>query len=132
MIEFLKGLLSNDKIIDAGVNAGDKMVFTNEEKSDAQNEADKLRLEHIRQTMPAERTRRFIAIAVVCAWLVNGAIAMMFLIANLGLAWYSLYHPEFKYPDMIKPVVDFALWYVMPSFNTVMAFYFWKRIKEQK
>jgi hypothetical protein len=43
-------------------------------------------------------------------------------------------HPELNlaWPELFKPLADFGLWYVAPSFTTVTGFYFWKRMKESK
>lgn len=132
MIDFFKGLLSSDKIIDAGIHAGDKLIYTKEEKADDNSKADDMRLKFVEASLPMERARRFMAITVTVAWVVNGAICMLAAMAEIGLAWYGIYHPEFKYPPIFKPIADFGLWYVAPVFGTVTGFYFWKRMKESK
>jgi hypothetical protein len=130
MIDFLKGLLSSDKIIDAGVSAGDKLIYTKEEKADDSSKADDMRLKFVEASLPMERARRFMAITVTIAWVVNGGICMLAALVEIALQWYAIYHPEFQHPDIFKPLADFGLWYVAPVFGTVTGFYFWKRIKQ--
>lgn len=132
MIDFFKGLLSQDRIIEAGVAAGDKLVYTDEERADDRSEKNALFVEYVRASQPQERARRFIAISVTLGWIVNGAVCMVAYFVDWGITVYLMAHPEITItpPKLFPDMAEFALWYVMPIMTTVTGFYFWKRIKE--
>jgi hypothetical protein len=127
MIEFFKGLLSSEKIVDAGIAGIDKAIYTGEEKEEDKQKRQAMMLEFVKASAPMEVARRFIAVAVTIAWCVNGAVAMLFLLIGLILDFYGIQHS-----DIVKPILDFALWYVMPPFTTITGFYFWARMKHEK
>ena len=57
MINFIKGILSSDKIVAGGMSAMDKLVLTKEEQLD-------YKLKFITATMPMNRARRFMTMAI--------------------------------------------------------------------
>ena len=57
MFSFLKGLLSTNSIIDAGIKGLDAVIFTDEERSTYM-------LKYLEATAPMARSRRFIAIVI--------------------------------------------------------------------
>jgi hypothetical protein len=136
MISFLKGLLSSEKIIEAGIAGADKIIFTKEEKSEAAAAADALRLKFVEASLPMEVSRRLITITVTILWAINGAFCMALLFAVTALDVYcqatgqaaGICNAEIK----IDEVVEFGLWYVTPSFTTITGFYFWKKVEEAK
>jgi hypothetical protein len=136
MKAFLSGLLSSDKIIDAGIAGADKLIFTSEEKADVQAAADALRLKFVEASLPMEVSRRFISVVVTVLWAINGAMVMALSGLVLGVDVYcqstdmaaGICSAEIKINDL----VEFGLWYVMPPFTTITGFYFWKKVEEAK
>lgn len=132
MLDFFKGLLSSEKIVDAGIKSVDAAFYMDEEKEADAQKADALKLEFIKASMPMEVARRFMAVSVTMAWLVNGAVCMLAVLADLIIVWNGWTLPNgAAIPSVFKAVSEFGLWYVMPPFTTVSGFYFWKRMRDQ-
>ena len=108
MMNWFKGLLSSDKIMDNASKGIDSIILTSEEKTE-------YFLKFIEASVPMNVARRFIAISVTLFWLLCG-----FLIIGLIL---------FDAPKL-KDVVEFANVYVMPPFTILVGFYFFKRFKQ--
>jgi len=103
---FVKGLLSSDSIVENGMKAMDKMILTNEEKAD-------LKLEFIKATMPMNRSRRFIAMAVTGVWVPHICLAT-------GLFLYG--YQEFEaFMEYMKAMI-------LQPFNIILGFYFLQKV----
>jgi len=110
MISFLKGLLSSDGIVKAGMAAIDKSILTEEEERDMQ-------LEFIKSTLPMNVSRRVIACAITFMWVITGIWIMILISMESPIA---------------ATAKDFATYYVVPSFVIIVGFYFWKKVEEAK
>jgi len=108
MINFFKGLFSTPKIIDNISSGLDKVILTDQERTDHF-------LKYLDLTMPMNTSRRFIAIAITLNW-----VAYLWLVVAL----------MFLGNDKLEAVVSFGNVYIMPPFSLITAFYFWKRIKK--
>ena len=108
MINWLKGLLSSDKIVDSGIKAIDSAILTSEEKTE-------YFLKFIEASIPMNVARRFIAISVTVFWLLCGLLIIGLILTDAD-----------KLPD----IVSFANVYVMPPFTVLVSFYFFKRLKQ--
>lgn len=114
---FFKGMLSSDKIVDAGVKAGDAIWYTKEEKAQDAMKHKELMIRYIEASMPMNVSRRFIAIAVTCAWLFCGLIELILILLH-----------SYK----VESIHAFNTIYVMPPFTVVVSFYFFKRMATRK
>ena len=101
-MSFLGKLFSTPKIIDAAINAGDAIVFTDEEKK-------KWALDYLKATEHQSLSRRYISVVVVVLW--------AFLVL-LGVVFYpfSKDYSQFLF-EILKEIV-------MTPFVVVVGFYF--------
>lgn len=102
MIGFLKGILSTDKIVDAGIRAADAVAFTEEEKS-------RFFLQYLQATAPMAIARRFIALIVSLVWALGVMVCGVLLLLDHGAA-----------DTMARFMAD----NVNTPFSVVMGFYF--------
>ena len=107
MIEFFKGLLSSEKIVDNISSGLDKAILTGEEKKD-------YLLKFIELSMPMNVARRFIALSVCMLWVFCGVLSMILIVVG---------------SDKLEQLISFGATYIMPPFTVLVSFYFWKRIK---
>ncbi len=101
-MSLLGKLFSSDKIIDAGIKAGDALMFTDEERTN-------LMMEYAKATLPMNVSRRVIAIVVTAVWAVSVLLCGVLILLS---------HP--KTDAMMQFVADA----VMVPFSIIMAFYF--------
>lgn len=109
MIGFLKGLVSADKIVDAGIKAADAIVFTPEERA-------AFLLEYAKATAPMARARRWIALIVTLEWFICVNIC-------LGLLLFE--------SDQFLTVAEFVAKNVGLQFSVVMGFYFLAQVVDR-
>jgi len=100
------------KLIDAAINAGDSLVFTDEEKSQANMKRLEWTLAYLKTTSGQNVARRFIAVGVVGLWVILVLMAVIFGYFNHGDASYSQW--VFKIIDDV----------VNTPFLTIIGFYF--------
>ena len=99
-----------DKAVDAGVDTGDALFYTEEEKAIASQKILDFKIEYARHTQNQSVSRRIITVAVSAMWIMVGicTLAAQF----LGLSEFSDYAVKF-FTDV-----------VMQPFSIVVAFYF--------
>ncbi len=116
MFEFLfGGGKTTEKVVD-GISKGlDKLVYTEEEKSEASRLGVELFIKYQEATQPQNLARRLVALIVTGMWAFT---------IGLGLAMYKVD------PVYSKYILDILQTIIMPSFVVIVSFYFWKRIKE--
>lgn len=105
---------SAEKTIDAVINTGDKLVFTEEERADFNAETRKWYLEYLKATQPAALARRLIALVVVGVWavlIISALIAKSF--GGVAMANFTL--------SLLKEIV-------LEPFNIILGFYFLNQI----
>ena len=103
MIGYLKGLLSSGEIIKGGMSALDKLVLTDEEKLD-------FKLKFAAATMPMNRARRAITIAVSTIWAVHMPIGTALLLSG---------------NEKFGEFMQYTTTNISVPFGLVLAFYFY-------
>jgi len=99
-----------NKVTDAAINTGDKLVYTDEEKTEAHKKVLDWYLEYLKVTNPQNIARRLIALSVTLLWCIFLIIAVTMEI--LG------FHSDSKFIfETIKDNIN-------QPFSIVLAFYF--------
>lgn len=109
MIGFLKGILSSSSIVEGGMAAMDKLILTDEERLD-------YKLKFIAATMPMNRARRAITLAITGMWVLHSTVALILFL------------------NQSDQFVDFANYMTMnisAQFAIVVAFYFYSGKKSK-
>lgn len=100
---------NTSKIVNSAIVGIDKLVFTDEERSDASAKVAEWYLRYLAATQPQNLARRLIALVIVCLW------------ALLVIAGVALYKLDAAYSAYIFDVLADI---VMNPFLMVMGFYF--------
>ena len=103
MLGFIKGLLSSGEIVKGGMSAMDKLVLTDEEKLD-------YKLRFIAASMPMNRARRFITIALTMTWAIHSYVALLLFLAE---------------SEKFQTFIPYMNSNITNPFMIAVAFYFW-------
>ncbi len=115
MFEWLFGNAKTTSTVVDSISSGlDKLIFTDEEKSDANQKGVDLFIKYQEATQPQNVARRLVALIVTSIW------AALIL---LGIATYPI---NLEFSQFILSVLQTV---VTPSFLVIISFYFWKRLK---
>ncbi|MGH1470154.1 MAG: hypothetical protein ACRBCS_03115 [Cellvibrionaceae bacterium] len=93
--------------LDAVVNGADKSFLTKEEQTE-------YFLKFVEASQPSNITRRVIGCSACLMWIIGGILGSVLLIVDHSKA---------------EDVTRFFVLYVMPTFNVIVSWYFWKRMK---
>lgn len=108
---------TSSKVVDGVMKAGDALVFTDEEKSQASQTRMEWYLNYLQATLPNNLSRRFLAFMVAGVWVV-------LVIAAAVLAIFSALMDSSAAGIAAKSIADILGDYVMIPFGGIMAFYF--------
>jgi len=103
-----------NSVVDGIKNGIDKLVFTDEEKVDANQKGLGLFIKYQEATQPQNVARRLISLIVLSIW------------GTLILLTAALYSVDMEYAKFVLGLLQTV---VMPSFLLVVGFYFFKRLK---
>lgn len=124
VISFFTGNKNADSVIDGVKRAADMLVFTDEEKSIANQKSMEMFIEYQKATLPQNVTRRMIAITIVLLWsflvlvtLFSGGLGILFEWARATAL------SEYNYKFM-QDVINVP-------FGIIIGFYFLKRIVQR-
>ena len=124
ILGFFTGNKTADSIVDGVKKAGDMLVFTEEEKSLANQKGLELYIKYQEATLPQNVTRRHIAIVVIVLWSFFLFSAFIFALIGIFSAWQSF-----------VTAGDFTFKMVNENINTpfsiIIGFYFLKRIVQK-
>lgn len=116
---FWASLFGNSKTVEVAANgisnSLDKIFYTDEEKSDAQQLGFEAWIRYQEATAPQNVARRLIALIIV------GLFALLSLMAVI------IYPFNIQYSNFIQSILSAS---VMPLTVVIVSFYFYKRIKE--
>jgi len=104
------------KILDGAINGLDALVFTDEERSRANQKISDWYLKYLAATEGQNLARRFIALMVVGLWVC------------LVLLGIGAYHFSVEYSEFIFAVLTDV---VMQPFSIIIAFYFLKHVVQE-
>ena len=108
---------TSSKVVDGVLKAGDALVFTDEEKSQASQTRMEWYLKYLQATLPNNLSRRFLAFMVAGVWVVLVVVA-----ASLSIAAALLEsEPAGAAAAATAKIIGD---YVMLPFSGIMAFYF--------
>ena len=114
---------TSSKVVDGVMKAGDKLVFTDEERSDASQTRLNWYLKYLEATLPNNLSRRFLAFMVAGVWVVLVILATL-----LGVT------AAVTDSDLVAAAANVVVTilgdYVMIPFGAIMTFYFAKGIVE--
>ena len=108
---------TSSKVVDGVLKAGDALVFTDEEKSQASQTRMEWYLKYLQATLPNNLSRRFLAFMVAGVWVV-------LVITAAVLAILSALMDSAAAGIAAKSIADILGGYVMIPFGGIMAFYF--------
>ena len=108
---------TSSKVVDGVLKAGDALVFTDEEKSQASQTRMEWYLKYLHATLPNNLSRRFLAFMVAGVWLVLVCLAAILAVAAPLLESTTA-------AMAAKAVAKIIADYVMIPFSGIMAFYF--------
>lgn len=103
------GPTETNKIIDGAIAGLDKIVFTEEERADANRKMGDWYLKYLQATEGQNLARRLIAVIVVCLW-------SALVVFGVAIRWISYDLSDFVF----RVLVDI----VMQPFTIVIGFYF--------
>lgn len=108
-----------ESLVDGAKSGIDKLFYTEEEKADAGRLAFEMQLRYMEATAPYKIARRYIALIVCGIW------AWCVLVGSCMYIWAIFDAPVM---GLITPYVDFIFKLVVPSFLTIIYFYFKSRV----
>lgn len=114
----LFGGKKGDKLLDAGVKAGDALFFMPEEKAAHNKELYKLWIEYQKATAPQNEARRLIALIVCGVWAFFCVVFMY--------AWALQVDVT-----RIEKLISFGTLVIMPPTIAIISWYFWKRKNDE-
>jgi hypothetical protein len=100
---------NTETVVDGAVKGLDKMFFTQEERSEANQKLSEWYLRYLEATAPQGLARRFIAVVVVLLW-------CALIIAGVTIRWWS-----YEASDFIFKVLEEI---IMTPFSIILGFYF--------
>ena len=100
---------NTETVVDGAVKGLDKMFFTQEERSEANQKLSEWYLKYLSATQPQNIARRFIAVVITLLW-------AFLIVAGIVIRWWS-----YEASDYVSAVLTDV---VMQPFSIVIGFYF--------
>lgn len=100
---------NTETIVDGAVSGIDKIFFTKEEKSEANQKLSDWYLKYLAATQPQNLARRLIAVIIVALW----AVLVVF---GVWIRWFSYEMSDFTFKVLVEVVMN--------PFLVVVGFYF--------
>ena len=100
---------NTETVVDGAVKGLDKMFFTQEERSEANQKLSEWYLKYLEATQPQGLARRFIAVVVVLLW-------CALIISGVVVRWWSYEASDFIFKVLAE--------IVMTPFSIILGFYF--------